>query len=64
MERSQSRAREEGHGQITARDITELRELLQSVDEKLRNALIAPGLQNLHLLDGLTQPEQYERIDK
>lgn len=64
MERSQSRVEQEEQAQITAKDITELRELLQSVDEKLRNALIAPGLQNLHLLDGLTQPEQYERIDK
>lgn len=47
---------------ITRQDLKEVMNSVIKLEEKLRVAMVAPELQKLHLLDGLTQESQYKRI--
>ncbi|MFC2105335.1 hypothetical protein ACFLS0_01065 [Candidatus Bipolaricaulota bacterium] len=47
---------------VTREEIDVLRKQIGELDKKLEGRYFAPELQDLRLLDGLTQPEKYDKI--
>jgi len=52
----------EAKADINRDDIDSLRTQIESLSEKLEGRYFAPELQDLRLLNGLTQPEKYDKI--
>jgi hypothetical protein len=48
--------------EVTREEIDTFRKQIVELDTKLKGRYFAPELQDLGLLDGLTQPEKYDKI--